>query len=216
MGSVRFHICPVNAIDNKTPRKRGPGRPREFDMDAALDAALVVFRERGYHAASLAELGAAMNLTVGSIYKAFADKRAIFIAAFDRYTVLRKVQLNQRLEPARSGLDKVRAMLEFYADSSYGPEGRLGCLVVGSITELSLFDAEITSRLVASLRKVKMQFRDFIQSGQSDGSVSANIDPEASASLLLSLVQGFRVVGKAGRTRAEMMAAVDEAMRLLA
>ncbi len=216
MGSVRFHIGTVSAIGNATARKRGPGRPREFDMDAALDAAVVVFRERGYHAASLAELGAAMNLTVGSIYKAFADKRAIFIAAFDRYTVLRKVQLNQRLEPARSGLDKVRAMLEFYADSSYGPEGRLGCLVVGSITELSLFDAEITSRLVASLRKVKMQFRDFIQSGQSDGSVSANIDPEASASLLLSLVQGFRVVGKAGRTRAEMMAAVDEAMRLLA
>ncbi len=185
-------------------------------MDAALDAALLVFRERGYHAASLAELGAAMNLTVGSIYKAFADKRAIFIAAFDRYIGLRKSQLNRRLEPARSGLDKVRVMLEFYAESSYGPEGRLGCLVVGSITELSLFDTEITSRLVASLRRVKMQFRSFIELGKSDGSVSTNIDPEASASLLLSLVQGFRVVGKTGRTRAEMMAAVDEAMRLLA
>ncbi len=107
-------------------------------------------------------------------------------------------------------------MLDFYADSSHGPEGRLGCLVVGSITELSLFDAEITSRLAASLRRVKMQFREFIQLGQSDGSVSAGIDPEASAFLLLSLVQGFRVVGKTGRSRAEMMATVDEAMRLLA
>ncbi len=206
----------MNDSDNTMTRKRGPGRPREFDMDAALDAALLVFRERGYHAASLAELGAAMNLTVGSIYKAFSDKRAIFIAAFDRYTGLRKIQLNQRLEQARSGLDKVRAMLEFYADSSHGPEGRLGCLVVGSITDLSLFDAEVTKRLVASLRRVKMQFRNFIELGKSDGSVSATIDPEASASLLLSLVQGFRVIGKTGRTRAEMMAAVDEAMRLLA
>ena len=185
-------------------------------MDAALDAALIVFRDRGYHAASLAELGAAMNLTVGSIYKAFSDKRAIFIAAFDRYTELRKGELNRRLERTRSGLEKVRAMLVFYAESSHGPEGRLGCLVVGSITELSMFDAEISSRLVASLRRVKMQFRDFIELGESDGSVSANIDPEASASLLLSLVQGFRVVGKTGRTRAEVMAAVDEAMRLLA
>ncbi len=75
-------------------------------MDAALDAALIVFRECGYHAASLAELGAAMNLTVGSIYKAFSDKRAIFIAALDRYIGLRKGELNRRLEPARSGLDK--------------------------------------------------------------------------------------------------------------
>ena len=206
----------MNTSDNTTMRKRGPGRPREFDMDAALDAALIVFRERGYHAASLAELGAAMNLTTGSIYKAFADKRAIFMAVFDRYIVVRKGELDRRLEPARSGLEKIRVMLDFYADSSHGPEGRLGCLVVGSITELSLFDTEITGRLVASLRRVKLQFRDFIELGKSDGSVPANVDPEASASLLLSLVQGFRVVGKTGRTRAEMTAVVDEAMRLLA
>lgn len=184
-------------------------------MDAALDAALVVFRERGYHAASLAELGSAMNLTVGSIYKAFSDKRAIFLAAFDRYTKVRTGELSRWVEPANSGLDKVRATLTFYADSSHGPEGRLGCLVVGSITELSLFDAEIADRIKASLRRVKAHLRDFIEIGQSDGSVSANIDPEASASVLLSLVQGFRVIGKTGRTRAEMMAAVDEAMRLL-
>ncbi len=184
-------------------------------MDAALDAALLVFRERGYHAASLAELGAAMNLTVGSIYKAFSDKRAIFLAAFDRYTGIRSRELSQRLEPAQNGLDKIRAELAFYADSSHGPEGRLGCLVVGSITELSLFDGEMADRVTASLQRVKVQLRDFIKMGQSDGSVSANIDPEASASLLLSLVQGFRVIGKTGRTRAEMMAAVNEAMRLL-
>lgn len=206
----------MSGSDTTASRKRGPGRPRSFDMDAALDAALLVFRERGYHAASLAELGAAMNLTVGSIYKAFTDKRAIFLAAFDRYTEIRSGELDRRLEPARSGLDKVRAMLAFYADSSHGPEGRLGCLVVSSITELSLFDAEMADQVKASLRRVKAQLRDFIKLGQSDGSVSATVDPETSASLLLFLVQGFRVVGKTGRTRAEMMAAVDEAMRLLA
>ena len=106
-------------------------------------------------------------------------------------------------------------MLAFYADCSHGQEGRLGCLVVGSITELSLFDAEIADRIEASLRRVKAQLRDFVKMGQSDGSVSASIDPEASASVLLSFVQGFRVVGKTAPTRAEMMAAVDEAIRLL-
>jgi TetR/AcrR family transcriptional regulator, transcriptional repressor for nem operon len=198
-----------------TSNRRGPGRPREFDMDAALDAALIVFRERGYHAASLAELGSAMKLTVGSIYKAFRDKRAIFLAAFDRYTDLRGVELNRRLETEQSGLDKLRAMLGFYADSSYGSEGRLGCLVVGSATELRLFDAEMAALVKTSLKRVKARFRDLIELGHLDGSVMAKIDPEATASLLLYLVQGFRVVGKTGRTRAEMMAAVNEAMRLL-
>ena len=184
-------------------------------MDAALDAALLVFRERGYHAASLADLGSAMKLTVGSIYKAFSDKRAIFLAAFDRYTNLRSVALNQRLEAETSGLNKLRSMLGFYADSSYGSEGRLGCLVVGGATELSLFDAEMSARVTTSLRRIKAKFHDLIKVGQLDGSLGADIDPDISSSLLLCLVQGFRVIGKTGRTRAEMMAVVDETLRLL-
>lgn len=184
-------------------------------MNVALDAALLLFRERGYHAASLAELGSAMKLTVGSIYKAFTDKRAIFLAAFDRYTDLRTAELRGRLEAERSGLDKLRAMLGFYAESSHGAEGRLGCLVVGSATEMTLFDAEMAARVTASLQRVEARLRGLIELGQSDGSVVANIDPEASACLLMCMIQGFRVIGKAGRTQAEMMAAVDQTIRLL-
>ena len=68
-----------------------------FDHDTVVDAALKVFRERGYHAASVADLSAAMLLTPGSIYKAFADKRAIFLAAFDRYTMQRSEHLLLKL-----------------------------------------------------------------------------------------------------------------------
>lgn len=101
-------------------------------MEVALDGALHVFRERGYHAASLADLGSAMNLTPGSIYKAFSDKRAIFLAAFDRYVDLRNAALRPLLEAETTGHDKIAAMLRFYAESSCGDEGRRGCLVAGS------------------------------------------------------------------------------------
>jgi hypothetical protein len=37
------------------------GRPREFDIEQALDHAMIVFRQKGYHAASLSELGEAMR-----------------------------------------------------------------------------------------------------------------------------------------------------------
>jgi TetR/AcrR family transcriptional regulator, transcriptional repressor for nem operon len=198
-----------------TKHRRSPGRPREFDIDAAVDAALLLFRERGFHAASIADLSSAMKLTAGSIYKAFSDKRAIFLAAFDRYTNLRHARLQQLLEVEVTGFDKVRATLAFYAESSHGIEGRRGCLVVGSATELTTFDSEMAGRVAIALRYVETSLRNLIRLGQSDGSIPSGIDADACARVLVCLLQGFRVIGKTGRTRAEMTVAVDQAMRLL-
>ncbi|MEH2472768.1 TetR/AcrR family transcriptional repressor of nem operon [Nitrobacteraceae bacterium AZCC 2161] len=205
----------MSTLSKTTTQRRGPGRPREFDMEAALDAALLVFRERGYHAASLGDLGSAMNLTAGSIYKAFSDKRAIFLAAFGRYVGLRDAQLHPLLNAEKSGFDKLRALLNFYVESSCGIEGRRGCLIVGSATELALFDAEVAGRVTAALQRVETRLRELIRLGQSDGSISAKVDVNAAAFALLCLLQGFRVVGKTKRTRAEMKAAADQALRLI-
>ena len=198
------------------PPRRGPGRPREFDMEAALDAALSVFRERGYHAASLADLGEAMALTPGSIYKAFSDKRAIFLAAFDRYTDQRTAELGRLLNAEADGLGKLRVVLGFYADSSHGPEGRRGCLVAGSAAALATLDPEMAARVDAALRRLEGSLRELIRLGQSDGSVRAGVDADATACTLLCLLQGLRIVGRTGRTRAEVSAAADQALRLLA
>ena len=194
----------------------GPGRPREFDIDAALEAALLVFGERGYHAASLTELGSAMKLTGGSIYKAFGDKRSIVLAAFDRYTSLRHKKLADLLDAEKSGRDKLRALLRFYADSSHGIEGRRGCLVVGSATDLTLLDEDMAAHVANALKRVETLLRSLIELGHSDGSLPRRADVDASTCALLCLLQGLRVVGKLGRTKSEMLATAEQALELLA
>lgn len=194
---------------------RAPGRPREFDMNVALDGAIQIFRERGYHATSVGDLGAAMELTAGSIYKAFADKRAVFVAALDRYIHLRNAQLQSRIDAELTGRDKVRAVLQFYAESAHGVEGKRGCLVAGSATDLATFDSEVAGRVVAALQRLETMLCRLIRLGQTDGSITSTLDSGASACALLSLIQGFRIVGKTGRSRAHMTAAADQAMRLL-
>ena len=64
-------------MSEKLQNARERGRPRQFDLDAALDLAMPVFREKGYHSASISDLSDAMQLTAGSIYKAFHDKRGL-------------------------------------------------------------------------------------------------------------------------------------------
>ena len=68
---------------NKSPKRMG--RPRSFDIDRALDRALMVFWRKGYEGASLSDLTKAVGVNRPSLYAAFGDKEALFRKALDRY-----------------------------------------------------------------------------------------------------------------------------------
>ncbi|MDU6388315.1 MULTISPECIES: TetR/AcrR family transcriptional regulator [unclassified Pantoea] len=179
-----------------TAPARERGRPRTFDTDTALDNAMIVFRQKGFHASSVADLSEAMNLTAGSIYKAFKDKRTLFLRVFERYISVRGADLRARLQHYPTGRARIGELLQFYLDSAREIEGRRGCLVVGSTVELQSLDEEL-SELV---RQAVLRNRNFlialIREGQQDGSVSASLDAETAAGLLLCVAFGMRVVGK--------------------
>ncbi|WP_321855160.1 TetR/AcrR family transcriptional regulator [Paraburkholderia tropica] len=194
---------------------RSPGRPREFDMDSVLDGAVRVFRERGYHATSVGDLGDATGLTAGSLYKAFGDKRGVFLAAFERYVQTHNADLRQQLDRQSSGFEKIRAVLHFYAASSHGLEGQRGCLVISSATALATLDEEMATLVESTIRHTEAMLRRLLQQGQEDGSISCELHVAAMARTLLALLQGFRLLGKSGRSAHDMHSAADEALRLL-
>jgi TetR/AcrR family transcriptional repressor of nem operon len=194
---------------------RSPGRPREFDLDQVLDRAIGAFSEDGYAATSLGKLTAAMEITEGSLYKAFRDKRDVFLAAFERYVRLRGERLARELANTITGRDKVRALLAVYAEVSHGKAGRRGCLVVGSAVGLASSDPEMAKRVATVLSSQERRLVEFIEAGQADGSVSSRVDAAITARLLLCVVQGMRVLGKTGRSREAMADLVDSALTLL-
>ena len=198
-----------------SPEFRGPGRPREFDLDEALDKAIAAFSQLGYHATSLSKLTDAMAITEGSLYKAFRDKRAVFLAAFERYNRQRSDRLALELASARTGREKVKAVLTVYAENSSGKIGRQGCLVVGSAVDLAASDPEMARRAASVLAEHEKRLAGFIREGQEDGSISSRVDSALTARLLLCLVQGMRVLGKTGRSRDEMDRLIEPAMKLL-
>lgn len=172
------------------------GRPRVFDIEQALDKAMLVFRQKGYHASSIADLSAAMSLTAGSIYKAFKDKRTLFLHVFERYIALRNANLRQQLSTYPDGRSRIAELLRFYLDSAVEIEGRRGCLVVGSTVELQSLDNDLSDLV----RQAVMRNRNFLVSliteGQKDDSISDKVDADTAAGLLLYVAFGMRVVGK--------------------
>ncbi|MBA8878800.1 TetR/AcrR family transcriptional regulator [Phyllobacterium myrsinacearum] len=201
--------------ESSTLAVRSRGRPREFDMNEALDKALRVFSERGYHGTSIGNLTDAMQLASGSVYKAFKDKRGVFLAAFDRYRAVRSSKLRAAVDTDKRGYDRIRDALAFYADASHGATGKQGCLVVSCASELAVFDPEVAKKVATAMETNEAVLLELIEQGQKDGSIPAHIDVGPTARLMLCLVQGMRVVGKTGRTREEMMAAITVAMKIL-
>ncbi|MBY4606330.1 TetR/AcrR family transcriptional regulator [Rhizobium sp. 9T] len=196
-------------------KSRSRGRPREFDMDAALDSALRVFSERGYHATSISDLTEAMSLASGSIYKAFKDKRGVFLAAFGRYRQLGRRRLEAMIASASTGREKVFQMVMYYTELSYGDAGRKGCLVVGGANDFALLDEETAAHVATAFAADERLMADLIRIGQADGTIPQTVDADAAALAFLCLTKGLRIIGKTGRSRQEMISAAEAAMKLV-
>ncbi|WP_338103652.1 TetR/AcrR family transcriptional regulator [Mixta mediterraneensis] len=177
------------------------GRPREFQLDEVLDRAMLVFREKGFHATSMGDLSEAMQLTTGSIYKAFSDKRQLFAQVFARYLSLRNGELRTRLESGKTGFARLEALLHFYVDSVRDLEGKRGCLVAGSAVELQTLEQDLAEAVSEAMTRNLQTLTLLIQQGQQDGSINAELNADATASLMLCIVLGMRVAGKIAPTR---------------
>lgn len=182
-------------------RVRERGRPREFQTEAALDSAMQIFREKGYHATSIGDLSRAMQLTTGSIYKAFTDKRSLFAQVFARYLSLRQAALREWLAQCETGREKLTALLQFYVESVREVEGERGCLVAGSAVEIQTLDDDLAEAVSHAVMRNQQTLQQLIVQGQQDGSINPALNAEATASLMLCIVLGMRVAGKVAATR---------------
>src|SRR5919198_1858119 len=128
----------------KMKEKSARGRPRQYDTKAALSAALLEFRRRGYTGTSLDHLSEATKMARPSLYAAFGNKRSIYFRAVAEY-VDDSAECRIRAlfgEPSLAkALDAYFLML--VANYSEGDDRPLGCPVLGVITGEPAADALI-------------------------------------------------------------------------
>jgi AcrR family transcriptional regulator len=211
---VSYIAAMTNIAQPHFQEQRHRGRPREFDLDRALDGAIRVFSRRGYHATSVGDLTDAMELAQGSLYKAFKDKKAVFIATMERYRIVQTERFEAAVAGFETGYERLRAGLMFYAERSHGGVGSDGCLVVGAAADLAALDDDIAVVVERAVKARERIVARLVAEGQKDGSVGSKADPDDLARAMLCMMYGMRVVGKTGRSLKEMVAVVDIAMKL--
>jgi AcrR family transcriptional regulator len=211
---VSYMSSMTDTSHTNSQEQRHRGRPREFDIDRALDGAIRVFSRRGYHATSVGDLTEAMELAQGSLYKAFKDKKSIFIATMERYRVLQTERFEAAIAGYETGYERLKAGLMFYAERSHGAVGSEGCLVVGAAADLAALDDDIAVVVERAVKARERIVARLVAEGQKDGSVPSKANSDDLARAMLCMMYGMRVVGKTGRSLEEMTAVVDIAMKL--
>src|SRR5512141_139357 len=152
----------ISVMSRQTPMQLPRGRPRSFDMDAAVERAMGVFWSRGYHATALPDLLQATKLSRGSLYAAFGDKHSLFLLALDRYIADALARMDTEFDPRREPVDGLRAYLAGYVDRTSGVNGRRGCLLVATAMELAGHDAEVDRRVGSFFKAMEARVTDVL------------------------------------------------------
>ncbi len=194
------------------------GRPRTFDEERALDAALGVFWRSGYQGASLADLTHAMGISKPSLYAAFGNKEHLYLAALERY---REQQLTKHVEAlaAEPDLKKaIRAFLRSVATMLTAPELPGGCMVVNSATACDI--SALPQGVVAAISKTVDQssfslLRERLREELQHRNLPEHTAIEQLADYFTAIMCGMAVMAKVGVTEQRLFDAIEHALCVL-
>jgi AcrR family transcriptional regulator len=188
------------------------GRPREFDTEKALDAALLQFWRHGYEGTSLATLTRAMGVSVPSLYGAFGNKEMLFRKALDRYLQKPASYLPKALqEPTARGV--AEKLFCGAIDMVMNPRHPDGCLLVhGALAAgpaAELIRKELSHRRAAAEAAVRRRFERAV----AEGDLTVGVDPAKLARYILTVIWGLSVQAAGEATRSQMQEVAELAMR---
>ncbi|AGW93633.1 MULTISPECIES: TetR/AcrR family transcriptional regulator [Cupriavidus] len=190
-------------------------RPRKFNEQAALTAALDAFWARGYEATSTRDLTSAMGMTQPSLYNAFGDKRSLFLLALDGYL---DGTVRERIARLQASLPPAAAITAYFAESierSLADPLHRGCLLVNTALEVTPDDPDLQQKVADAFTEIRDYFRRQFAAAQQAGEVDSRLSAEDVSAQLLAVLLGVRVLARAAPQRELLAGAVRPTLALL-
>ncbi len=184
------------------------GRPRAFEPEAALDAAVETFWRHGYEAAGLAELTEAMDISRPALYRAFGDKAQLFSAALERY-IARNMGYVEAALTEPTAREVAEAFLTGNAKAVTAPGRPPGCL---SVQAMVTDESDTFSLLAENRRVIQRRLADRFNRAIRDGDLPPDEDAEELSRFLITLTTGFAIRAADGEARQALLALARRAL----
>lgn len=190
----------------------GKGRPRSFDRAEALRRAMLVFWQKGYDGASLADLTAAMGINSPSLYAAFGCKEALFREAVDLYSTTEGIDIWSAFDRLGSVKQAVADFLHASARAFSEPGEPRGCLIVLGALNASEANRDVFNDLSERRLAGTRQLEERLKAAVGQGELPATADPAGLAAFIIAVQQGMSVQARDGAGRDTLLAVADGAM----
>ena len=190
------------------------GRPIGFDKEAALEAAMLLFWERGFEGASMADLTQAMGVSASSVYAAFGGKHELFSQAVKRYLDTRAQYATQAL--AQPTLDKViRALFDNTVAFLTGLGHPPTCMSLAGAMGCSIEAAPARDLMTEVRRENEIAIKKRLLAARKAGELSKDINLDDYTRYLSMLLAGLSIQAANGSTKAELGRTSQMALRHL-
>ncbi|MGH7002324.1 MAG: TetR/AcrR family transcriptional regulator [Alphaproteobacteria bacterium] len=190
-------------------------RPKAFNPEEALERATALFWRKGYAGASVADLVEALGVNRGSLYGAFKDKRALFLAAIERYD---ECEIGATVRHLRNtegpGRDRIQSLFDGFIRNIEERGDRRGCLVCNTAVEVGGTDSAIEHHVKAVHERLAAAFS--VALAADPGFPSEPERRDRRAHFLTATLMGFHVMARAGAAPETLRGVVRIAMRGLA
>ncbi|MEU6483667.1 TetR/AcrR family transcriptional regulator [Streptomyces sp. NPDC046887] len=173
---------------------------KQFDVDAAVERAMLVFWQQGYTDASLDALGSATGLGRGSLYGTFGSKDALFRRCLDRYAAHYGARYDHALmahpgEPARL----VEAFLDVTLRRIADPAVPAGCLIAQSLAQLPVLTPDSAAHVRDLLQAQRSRLRAAFTGLRAEPHVLDDL-----STYVVAVNQSLAVLSRAGSPAAEL------------
>lgn len=180
-----------------------------------LEAALRVFWAHGYAGSGLDSLGTATGLSRSSLYKAFGDKRGLFLAVVDHYARTRIAPLLDALDalPLDVGLEH---FFDGLAAIGTGSAPQNGCLVSCALSDAAGSDPVLRAAFADRYGAVGSRIARRLERAGQSGEIARGVDARAMGAMFGALAHGLMLGARAGVDADGLVAAARTARGLLA
>ncbi len=156
-----------------------------------------LFWQKGYRETSMRDLVAHTGVAHAGLYAAFGGKRRLFQAVLERYGKTVISGLLEGLESPQSGRAEVERCFHGLLDSAKRGDMGNGCLMCNTAIEFGDEAGEIRATVNRSSERMVEAFHGALGRARDRGQVPADLDPAATAEVMVTVLHGLVVLVRA-------------------